>query len=342
MSATQYSNSPVPAYPSGSWHAPQLIQNQYIDPSLLALQMSVQSLLPVNYSNNYNLTSYGPSMTNKSFGQTISTLHNIPVTASMSVSPSMALNSNAATSRNVSVSPPRLAPSVRSVSPVLQTPSPVLPPTSPYVLGNQMVPFLVSSYSPTPSTPYYPVSPVPVLVPTYTNSSNRSTQSVSPEMFRPTETVEVCRSRRGSVEAIRSRRGSMSSCGSSTGQVIENKKELVPRVLGELEATFQERFTQTGLRGKDIFRVKCKTKPSLRNILDLLQALDCQIPLREVSCPASTKKGKRQKRGFLCYVKVDIEHMPIAERIFAEFNNSRGLPFNAIEVDPQRKKPKSI
>jgi len=114
----------------------------------------------------------------------------------------------------------------------------------------------------------------------------------------------------------------------------------VPRVLKELEQAFQQRFTQTGLRGKDIFRVKCKTKPSLKNILELLQTMDCHIPLIEVSCPASTKKGKRQKRGFLCYVKVELEDMPMAERLFEQFNVDRGMPFNAIEVDPQRKTPK--
>jgi len=121
--------------------------------------------------------------------------------------------------------------------------------------------------------------------------------------------------------------------------ISENKKELVPRVLRELENTFQGRFTQTGLRGTDIFRVKCKTKPSLKNILCLLQTLDSQVPLLEVSCPASTKKGKRQKRGFLCYVKVDESRMKEIEYLFEEFNQSRENPFNSIEVNPQRKQP---
>merc|ERR1719168_448649 len=122
-----------------------------------------------------------------------------------------------------------------------------------------------------------------------------ATQSISPEMFIPTDNFELCRSRRGSVET-RSRRNSLSPEPAPTATFVENKKELVPRVLKELEQAFQQRFTQTGLRGKDIFRVKCKTKPSLKNILELLQTMDSHISLKEVSCPASTKKGKRQKK----------------------------------------------
>lgn len=235
-----------------------------------------------------------------------------------------------------SLSPPRSVSQAPLLSP---TPTPLFVDN----YGNQMVPVYISSYSPPSGAQYIPVSPV--LLPT-TYPAQSQTQSISPEMFIPTENFDVCRSRRGSVEATpsRSRRNSLSSCDSlvepaPVAPVVENKKELVPRVLNELEQAFQHRFTQTGLRGKDIFRVKCKTKPSLKNILELLQTMDCHIPLKEVSCPASTKKGKRQKRGFLCYVKVDLEHMPMAESIFENFNVARGMPFNAIEVDPQRKTP---
>jgi hypothetical protein len=225
--------------------------------------------------------------------------------------------------------------------PLLPTPSPTLSyapqlqyqptrtvsPTPTYfdVYGNQLIPVVVSNPTPTPTISY---SPPQVH---YSPSTSATTQSVSSDLFVPTE---VCRSRRGSLSSCRSETGM-----SSPQPVVENKKELVPRKLNELQSAFQERFTTSGLRGKDIFRVKCKTKPSLQNIVELLQTLDGIVYLKEVSCPASTKKGKRQKRGFLCYVKVEVEQMALVKTIFNEFNEKKGHPFNDIEIDPQRKKP---
>jgi len=313
MSAQQYTNSPVSSIPRGTLHMPQYVPNQYIDPTLALHFQQMQSLVNYNLSMNYNMS----------------------MTPNMQMT-NMSMNQNRPTNQNMmsrrSLRPPRSVSQARLHSPT---------PTYVDMYGNQMVPVFISSYSPPNNAQFIPVSPV--IVPAA--YSPGTTQSISPEMFLSTETFEVCRSRRGSVEATRSRTDSLSSCSSfveSRGpakQPVENKKELVPRVLGELEQAFQGRFTQTGLRGKDIFRVKCKTKPSLKNILELLQTMDNHIPLKEVSCPASTKKGKRQKRGFLCYVKVDLQHMSIAESLFEKFNGARGMPFNTIEVDPQRKTP---
>lgn len=314
MSAPQY--SPVSTVPCSTTMMPQYVQNQYIEPALL------QSLIDYNLNTMSMMTPVmNPNMSNRS-----------------------------------SLSPPRSL----SQTPLL---SPTPTPTYFDIYGNQMVPVFFSSNNVAQMNPNVPMtyqtipfnmnqnmssrsslspprtlSHAPMLSPGYGfYPSPSSTQSISPEMFVPTEAFNI---------EARSRRNSLSSCASLNessppiAPVVENKKELVPRVLKELEQAFTQRFTQSGLRGKDIFRVKCKTKPSLKNILELLQTMDHYLPLKEVSCPASTKKGKRQKRGFLCYVKVDLEHMPLAESIFREFNAARGMPFNAIEVDPQRKTPK--
>lgn len=207
----------------------------------------------------------------------------------------------------------------RTVSPIRAAP------TYFDVYGNQLVPVVVSNPTPTPTVSYSPP-----LINYSPSTSSVNTQSVSSDLF--VQPTEVCRSRRGSLSSCRS------DPAFPTPPVVENKKELVPRKLNELQSTFQERFTTSGLRGADIFRVKCKTKPSLQNIVELLTTLDNVVYLKEVSCPASTKKGKRQKRGFLCYVKVEVENMPIVEAIFNEFNEAKGHPFNDIEIDPQRKK----
>lgn len=327
MSAQNYMNSSNSTVPCGTLHTPQYVQNQYFDPAL-ALQPSVQQMLNlVNYnmSMNYN-------MSNMQMSPNMSMASNIPATQSMPVSPIMSATQNAPLDSNVAVNQSFSRSSLSPPRSVSQ--APLMSPTPTFVdmYGNQMVPVYISSYSPPNNAQYIPVSPM--IVPTVYPSPS-TTQSVSPEMFVSTENFDVSRSRRGSVEP-RSRRNSLEAV-IPTAVPVENKKELVPRVLKELQAVFAERFTQTGLRGKDIFRVKCKTKPSLKNILELLQFMDGHISLKEVSCPASTKKGKRQKRGFLCYVKVELEDMPMAERLFEAFNSNRGQPFNSIEVDPQRK-----
>merc|ERR1712048_1335488 len=225
------------------------------------------------------------------------------------------------------------------------------PPGCQYVdmYGNTLVPVLVGNYSPpamlvSPPKTFGPMvsvqTPFNHSPPFQSSPSNSFTKSVSPEIFRDIENIDSfgTRSRPTSFDLTsmpRSRRNSLTS-------MTENKKELVPRVLRELAMAFNNRFTTTGLRGTDVFRVKCKTKPSLKNILSLLQTLDTHVPLIEVSCPASTKKGKRQKRGFLCYVKVEESLMPLIKQLFDEFNESRGNPFNAIEINPQRKQPIAV
>jgi len=268
-----------------------------------------------------------------------------------SPSPAPAYNMNLNMNQGLNVSP--TLPPIAMNAPQMQVPSipnqhfvTSTPTGCQYVdmYGNTLVPVLVGSYSPPSMLMSPPKQLGPQIVPCQTqfiqsSPSNSFTQSVSPEIFRDCENFDNfgTRSRPTSFDNSmpRSRRNSLTS-------TMENKKELVPRVLRELAMAFNNRFTTTGLRGTDVFRVKCKTKPSLKNILSLLQTLDTHVPLIEVSCPASTKKGKRQKRGFLCYVKVEESLMPLIKQLFDEFNESRGNPFNAIEINPQRKQPIAV
>lgn len=351
MAASNFymNSSPVSAFPSGNhmqnnMHLPQMsMQNQFIDPSFLAGGLNLSpTQMPMGFTPNISPC---PS----------------PV-PSPSPAPSLYMNMNNLPSvpmaQGMGFAPPQQ--SMQNMA-AFQGQQFVAPQTISYVdmYGNTMVPILVGSYSPPGGvlvspprqmapqqhTPQNLPSPMPMAqIPQIFQSSPSVsyTQSVSPDLFVYHNDVEadICtRSRHGSMEA-RSRRSSVSSTRSYNSATSENKKELVPRVLRELQMTFMERFTQTGLRGTDVFRIKCKTKPSLKNILSLLQTLDSHVPLIEVSCPASTKKGKRQKRGFLCYVKVDELQMPIIKQLFDEFNDTRGSPFNAIEINPQRKQPK--
>jgi hypothetical protein len=286
--------------------------SQYLNSPVSSLPMQMQPF----QSNQF----YDPSLFSYSVQQLQPLLNYglmVPTQASPTLLPSQPSPTPMTYSPQLQYSPSR------TVSPIRSSPT--------YVdcYGNQLIPIVVSNPAPTqaPTISYSPQLH-------YSPSTSTTTQSVSSELFVPTE---VCRSRRGSLSSCRS-----DSVAPPTGlspPLVENKKELVPRKLNELQSTFQERFTTSGLRGKDIFRVKCKTKPSLQNIVELLQTLDNMVYLKEVSCPASTKKGKRQKRGFLCYVKVEVEHMPIVESIFNDFNEKKGHPFNDIEIDPQRKKP---
>lgn len=333
MAATNYMyNSPVSAFPTGNMHVPHMaMQNHFVDPSFLTTGLNLSPThMPMGFSCNISPC---PS----------------PVPSS-SPTPSVYLNMN-----NTLPIAQGLGFANQQNSPLNQFQNPQFAAPQGYsyidMYGNTMIPVLVGSYSPptvlvSPPRQMAPQQPqnIPMPVastPIFQSSPSVSyTQSVSPDLFVYNEIEDACvRSRHESMEE-RSRRGSLSSNRSFNSTVSENKKELVPRVLRELQVTFMERFTQTGLRGTDVFRIKCKTKPSLKNILALLQTLDHHVPLIEVSCPASTKKGKRQKRGFLCYVKVDELQMQIIKRLFDGFNQSRGSPFNAIEINPQRKQPK--
>jgi len=334
-------NSPVSAFPSGNMHLSHMaMQNQFIDPSFLTGGLNLSPThMPMGFNPGCNMSpcpspvpssSPAPSVYMNNVN-TIPMAQGIGFAAPQHSMQNMALNQFQAQ----------------------QFVAPQGGVTYVDMYGNTMIPVLVGSYSP-PSVLVSPPRhmapqqqpqmnfPMPTPQPQIFQSSPSVsyTQSVSPDLFVYHHQSEPCtRSRHGSLEA-RSRRSSVSSARSFNSATSENKKELVPRVLRELQMTFTERFTQTGLRGTDVFRIKCKTKPSLKNILALLQTLDSHVPLIEVSCPASTKKGKRQKRGFLCYVKVDELQMPIIKHLFDEFNDNRGSPFNAIEINPQRKQLK--
>lgn len=320
-------NSSVSAFPSGNMH---FMQNQFIDPSFGGLNLSPMGFPSCNRSPCPS-PAPSPSPVPSLYVTNMNNMPTVPMAQGIGFAPQQNISLNQFQGQQF-----------------------VAPQGYSYVdmYGNTMIPVLVGSYSP-PSVLVSPPRhmapqqcqslPKPMAPTTQIFQSSPSvsyTQSVSPDLFAYNNQIEdACtRSRHGSMEAT-SRRSSVSSARSFNSASSENKKELVPRVLKELQMTFMERFTQTGLRGTDVFRIKCKTKPSLKNILDLLQTLDSHVPLIEVSCPASTKKGKRQKRGFLCYVKVDELQMPIIKQLFDQFNGTRGSPFNAIEINPQRKQP---
>lgn len=315
---------------------PVSVQTQFIDPGYQAAFYGLtQPQLPMTFS-----------------GYSLSPCPSPCPSPSPAPAYNMNMNMNMNINQGLNVSP--TLPPIAMTGPQMQVPSIpnqqfVTPSPSAgcqYVdmYGNTLVPVLVGSYSPPSMLMSPPKQLGPQMVPVQTpfiqsSPSNSFTQSVSPDIFRDSENFDNfgTRSRPTSFDNSmpRSRRNSLTS-------TTENKKELVPRVLRELAMAFNNRFTTTGLRGTDVFRVKCKTKPSLKNILSLLQTLDTHVPLIEVSCPASTKKGKRQKRGFLCYVKVEESLMPLIKQLFDEFNESRGNPFNAIEINPQRKQPIAV
>jgi len=347
MAATNIymNNSPVSAFPSGNMNLPQMaMQNQFIDPSFLAGGLNLSpTQMPMGFNPGCNISPCPSPVPSPSPapGVFMNNLNTIPMAQGIGFAAPQQSMQNMALNQFQGQ----------------QFVAPQGGVTYVDMYGNTMVPVLVGSYSPpavlvSPPRQMAPQQqqpqmnsiPMPMAASTpqifQSSPSVSYTQSVSPDLFVYHNQSEPCtRSRHGSMEA-RSRRSSVSSARSFNSATSENKKELVPRVLRELQMTFMERFTQTGLRGTDVFRIKCKTKPSLKNILSLLQTLDSHVPLMEVSCPASTKKGKRQKRGFLCYVKVDELQMPIIKQLFDEFNDNRGSPFNAIEINPQRKQPK--
>lgn len=73
------------------------------------------------------------------------------------------------------------------------------------------------------------------------------------------------------------------------------------------------------LRGPDVLRIHVKTWEGLDLIQDVLSEVENCVPIERIALPFSMK-NKFQKKGFICYLKVqDEEFVPIVQRIFGQY-----------------------
>jgi len=122
------------------------------------------------------------------------------------------------------------------------------------------------------------------------------------------------------------------------------KKELVNKSLDWLYEVFgSEHFDCEGRRGKNVLRIKVKTRGALEYICPLINQCIEEELLCHVSCPISTKKQKRHIRGYLSYLDAVSEEA--ANRVIEIFNevnqvlvkNCDGImehPFKEISRNP--------
>lgn len=122
------------------------------------------------------------------------------------------------------------------------------------------------------------------------------------------------------------------------------KKELVNATLDWFYAVLgSSNFDCEGRRGKNVLRIKVKTRGALEYICPLIDQCIKEKLLHHVSCPISTKKQRRHIRGYLAYLEaVSAEATNRMVEIFEEINkvlvtNCDGIlehPFKGISRNP--------
>lgn len=81
------------------------------------------------------------------------------------------------------------------------------------------------------------------------------------------------------------------------------KREIVNATLGWLAQVFQDRFDTIGNRGEFVLRVKIKTREALDHFCPFVQMCVAEKLLCRMSCPISTKNGRKHIRGYLAYME---------------------------------------
>jgi hypothetical protein len=105
------------------------------------------------------------------------------------------------------------------------------------------------------------------------------------------------------------------------------KKDLVHATLDWFYEVFgSDHFDCEGRRGKNVLRVKVKTRGALEHICPFINECTEEGLLYHVSCPISTKKARQHIRGYLAYIEAISEEA--ADRIIEVFEK-----YNTIQVE---------
>merc|ERR1719195_1977786 len=81
------------------------------------------------------------------------------------------------------------------------------------------------------------------------------------------------------------------------------KREIVSATLGWLSQVFQDKFDTIGNRGEFVLRVKIKTREALNHFCPFVEKCISEKLLCRISCPISTKNGRKHIRGYLAYME---------------------------------------
>lgn len=184
---------------------------------------------------------------------------------------------------------------------------------------------------------------VPQCSPYGASTSSWTSQSFS-SCGMSTRTPSAQRMRSRSVDNAHSRGPSRSRPRRSSDCDVESmpKKALALLRHTELRKHFAKRFTDTGMRGENVLRIKVKTKMGLNHILHFLKRIDSEGLLKSLSCPTSKKRNCSDLRGFLCYIETfDGKQTALVRDMFLKYNKEVSLgkvtPFQGIEINPRKK-----
>lgn len=204
------------------------------------------------------------------------------------------------------------------------------------------LPAMMPSGSPLPMAPSTsPLSPLPMVaqtIPVYAppnfchNTSNSSMNSnYLPVDFMPSLSRE--REILGDIQPFESERAQEFEDLCEPLKAVSNKKQIpIPTLAPEFtkkdlvnatldwfyEVLGSEHFDCEGRRGKNVLRVKVKTRGALEYICQLVNRCIEEGLLHHLSCPLSKKKQRRYVRGYLTYLDAVSEEA--TERIIEIFN----------------------
>jgi hypothetical protein len=124
------------------------------------------------------------------------------------------------------------------------------------------------------------------------------------------------------------------------------KRQIVASTLDWLSQTFQDQFDTIGNRGELVLRMKIKTREALDAFCPFVTLCVKESLLCKMSCPISTKNGRKHIRGYLAYMEAVSEEA--AERVielYNEFNKTHVLPngepvFSGLQLNPSSVRPK--
>merc|ERR1719336_657309 len=120
------------------------------------------------------------------------------------------------------------------------------------------------------------------------------------------------------------------------------KREIVSSTLAWLAHVFQDKFDTIGNRGEFVLRVKIKTREALDHFCPFVQKCVSEKLLCRMSCPISTKNGRKHIRGYLAYMEaLDGRTANRILELFHLYNQQHGAVFaGEMILNPKSIRPK--
>jgi len=122
------------------------------------------------------------------------------------------------------------------------------------------------------------------------------------------------------------------------------KREIVCATLDWLSQVFQDKFDTIGNRGEFVLRIKIKTREALDHFCPFIQQCVAEKLLCRMSCPISTKNGRKHIRGYLAYMEaLDGRTANRILELFHKYNQEHNSVFaGEMVLNPKSVRPKRV